>query len=152
MYDSSVETWRHIHTVQKYMLKVINLLLRRSHEHDQSKLSSPEKELFDTYTPLLKDCTYGSEQYKEFLVKLKPALDHHYANTLHHPESFPNGIKGMSLIDLVEMIVDWQAAVARHNDGDIRKSIEINQKRFGYSDELKQIFLNTLPYLEGAGV
>ena len=31
----------------------------------------------------------------------------------------------------------------RHNDGDIMKSIEINQERFGYSDDLKQLLINT---------
>lgn len=61
----------------------------------------------------------------------------------------PNsGILGMSLLDLIEMLCDWKAATLRHDDGDIRKSIEINQKRFGYSDELKTIFLNTLGLIE----
>jgi hypothetical protein len=50
----------------------------------------------------------------------------------------------MTLIDLCEMIADWKAATLRHNDGDILKSIEINQSRFGYSDEVKQILLNTV--------
>lgn len=36
-----------------------------------------------------------------------------------------------------------KAATLRHNNGDLRKSIEMNQRRFGYSDELKQILLNT---------
>ena len=53
-------------------------------------------------------------------------------------------VLGMSLFDLIEMICDWRAATRRHADGDILKSIEINQKRFGYSDELKQIFYNTV--------
>lgn len=53
----------------------------------------------------------------------------------------------MSKIDLLEMLCDWKAATLRHNDGDIRKSVEINQERFGYSDELKQILLNTLDLL-----
>ena len=57
------------------------------------------------------------------------------------------GIRGMNLLDLVEMICDWKAATMRHADGDILRSIEINQKRFGYSDELKQILLNTVPLL-----
>lgn len=60
------------------------------------------------------------------------------------------GICGMTLLDLVEMICDWRAATMRHADGDIRRSIEINQKRFGYSDELRQIFLNTLSEIEDA--
>jgi hypothetical protein len=40
--------------------------------------------------------------------------------------------------------MDWKAATLRHADGDILKSIEINQKRFGYSDDLKEIFKNTV--------
>lgn len=53
------------------------------------------------------------------------------------------GLHGMSLLDIIEMLCDWKAATLRHHDGDILRSIEINQKRFGYSDELKQILLNT---------
>lgn len=52
----------------------------------------------------------------------------------------------MDLIDLMEMMCDWKAATLRHNDGDINKSLEINQKRFGYSDELKEIMKNSLKY------
>jgi len=44
----------------------------------------------------------------------------------------------MQEIDKLEMIADWQAAVSRHKDGNILKSIEINQKRFGYSDKDKE--------------
>jgi hypothetical protein len=63
-------------------------------------------------------------------------------------ESTKYGLSGMTLVDLVEMLCDWKAATLRHADGDIRKSIEGNQKRFGYSDELKQIMLNTLEVIE----
>lgn len=60
------------------------------------------------------------------------------------------GLHGMSLLDLIEMLCDWKAATLRHDNGDIRKSININQKRFGYSDELRRIFLNTLAGIEAA--
>jgi hypothetical protein len=49
----------------------------------------------------------------------------------------------MSLVDIVEMLVDWKAASERHLDGDIVASIETSQVRFGFSDDLKAIFLNT---------
>jgi hypothetical protein len=55
---------------------------------------------------------------------------------------------GMSLIDLLELICDWKASSMRHSDGDIKKSIEINQKRFNYDDTLKQILLNTVSFLD----
>ena len=57
----------------------------------------------------------------------------------------------MNLVSILEMLCDWKAATLRYADGDIHKSIELNQKRFGYSDEFKQVFLNTLPLLEGYG-
>ena len=46
------------------------------------------------------------------------------------------------------MLCDWKAATKRHATGDVIRSIEQNQERFGYSDEIKQIFLNTVPYLK----
>lgn len=148
MFDSRPTTMNHITEVQNIMWEVIHDLSRRANVHDQSKLASPEVELFDMMTPKLAASTYGSEEYKGFLGELKPALDHHYAHNSHHPEHYANGINGMSLLDLIEMLCDWKAATLRHSDGDIRRSIELNQKRFGYSDELKAIFLNTLKAIE----
>jgi hypothetical protein len=100
-------------------------------------------EYFDEYTPKLAGCTYGSDEYKQFLKELKVALNHHYSIGRHHPEHFENGIRGMNLVDLVEMICDWYAATKRHNDGDMMKSIAMNQERFGYSDDIKALLENT---------
>ena len=91
-----------------------------------------------------KDTFYGSDEYKEFLAGMKPALDHHYAENRHHPEHFENGIDGMDLFDLVEMLFDWKEATERHNNGDILKSLDINEKRFNISPQLKQILANTV--------
>ncbi len=147
-HDSRVDTYIHIQEVQHNLDLVISDLTRRAFVHDQSKLESPEVEVFDEFTGRLKATTYGSDEYKSCLAAMKPALDHHYANNSHHPEFHGDGVKGMSLLDVIEMLCDWLAATKRHADGDIRKSIEINQKRFGYSDELKQILFNTLPVIE----
>lgn len=148
MYDSTKETKLHIQKVSDYLDDCIFELSERQVSHDWDKIEDPvEKELFDTYTPKLKNCTYGSDEYKSFLEGLRPALDRHYLNNRHHPEHFENGIRGMNLIDLLEMICDWKASSERHSDGDIYKSIEINQKRFGYSDDLKNILKNTADFL-----
>lgn len=103
--------------------------------------------MFDEYSSNLKHCTYGSEEYKSFLDGLKPALNIHYANNRHHPEHFADGIRGMNLLDVLEMICDWKASSERHADGNIYRSIEINQSRFGYSDEVKDILKNTVDFL-----
>ena len=142
--DSRPDTYEHIQKVQRNMHTVIVAMLERLRDHDQSKLVTPEVEIFDEYTPKLAAVTYGSDEYKQFLKEMKAALDHHYANNSHHPEFHKEGIRGMTLLDLIEMVCDWKAASQRHTDGNIRKSIDVNQLRFGYSDELKQIFYNTV--------
>jgi rubrerythrin len=53
------------------------------------------------------------------------------------------GVSGMTLLDVIEMLCDWKAAGERHADGSITKSLEINKKRFGISDQLASILDNT---------
>jgi hypothetical protein len=151
MYDSRPDTEKHIAEVRKRLGWVIDELAIRSRDHDLSKFESPEKEIFDEMTPKLAATTYGSDEYKGYLAGMKVALDHHYAANSHHPEHYPDGIRGMSLGDITEMLMDWWAATTRHDDGCIYCSIEINQTRFGYGDDLKAIFINTIRSMEDAG-
>ncbi len=144
------KTLEHIKEVRLLLLCCIEGLVARAEGHDRSKMKWPEIEIFTKYTPRLASSTYGSKEYKQFLKKMKPALDHHYAHNRHHAEHFSNGIRGMNLLDLLEVVCDWTAAAKRHKMGDIRKSIEINQKRFHYSDDLKQILKNTLEVFKEA--
>lgn len=138
------ETMRHIEMVRNLLNNVIVELLERGKKHDQSKLASPEVELFTEYTEKLADSTFGSQEYEDLKTAIAPALEHHYANNRHHPEHHKHGVNDMNLIDLVEMLCDWKAASTRHNDGNIRKSIEINGTRFQMSPQLIQIFENSV--------
>lgn len=142
-YDSRPDTYHHIGVVRSYLGQVIKELLDRADGHDASKLVDPELDTFNEYTPKLKESTFGSDEYKGFLIGMGEGLQHHYANNRHHPEHHYDGINDMTLIDLVEMICDWIAATKRHNDGDIHRSIDINQERFRYDDQLCQILHNT---------
>lgn len=142
-YDSNTDTLLHIKRVAELMTNASSELIKRANIHDSSKLESPEKELFDEFTPKLKGCTYGSDEYKEYLKELKVALDHHYKNNSHHPEYYENGVNGFDLFDLMEMFFDWKAAGERHADGNIYKSIEINKDRFNLSEQTVSIFTNT---------
>lgn len=129
--------------VRNYISFCIKELLHRAEQHDQTKLESPEKELFDEFTEKLRACTYASDEYNANKKLMGEALNHHYAHNRHHPEHHKHGIKDMTLIDLIEMLCDWKSSSMRHNDGNILKSIEKNQERFGYSDDLRIIFENT---------
>lgn len=143
MSEVKFKTMRHIEAVRNLLLVCIENLHTRMITHDQSKLEFPEEEIFEKYTANLKELTYGSDGYFKTLEKMKPALDHHYSINRHHPEFHENGIKDMTLTDLMEMLCDWYAASQRHADGNIFDSIEMNQKRFGYSDELKRILISS---------
>lgn len=143
MYDSTAETLLHIKRVNELLLLFAEQLMHQAIKHDATKLEEPEKQGFDKYTPRLKNTTYGSPEYQKCLDGLSEVLKHHYEHNFHHPQSYANGIEGFDLLDLMEMLVDWKAASERHTDGDIFKSIEINQKRFGLSDQLTKILQNT---------
>jgi hypothetical protein len=146
-YDSRTDTALHILNVASQLKEILENLEKRRREHDKSKLEEPEKSMYDEFTPKLRGSTYGSDEYKGFLRDMGAALQHHYAENSHHPEHYPNGINGMSLLDLIEMLADWKAATSRHADGDIQKSLEINKERFGMSDQLAEIFQNTVKEL-----
>lgn len=171
-YDSRPDTWAHIHEVRTKLDQVISDLLDRGNRHDQSKLEEPEVSVFNEFSPKLKKSTYGSKEYKGFLESMGVGLEHHYAVNDHHPEHFvgtyvsgrrlevetsgwrqgfidlpPNaGIHGMNLVQMLEMLCDWKAATMRHDDGDLRKSIEHNAERFGYGDEIKDLLMHTAAY------
>lgn len=152
MSEGRFRTMRHIETVRNYLNAVIAEFMSRAEKHDQSKLCPPEVEIIEKFTPKLRDSTYGSPEYLEFLIEMKPAIQHHYAMNRHHPEHFPNGIHGMNLLDLLEMLCDWKASAMRHRDGDLRASLDLNQSRFGFSDELKGLLLNTVEMIEALDV
>lgn len=142
-YDSAKDTTDHINRVRELLDLMAGRLYNRATVHDETKLTSPEKELFDEYTPKLKGSTYGSEEYKQFLEELKVGLDHHYAYNSHHPEHYSNGIDGMSLLDLVEMLCDWKAAGERHTDGSMERSLRVNKDRFKIDPQLQSVLENT---------
>lgn len=142
-YDSRADTLIHSQRVGELMVQLVTETLQRSTCHDRSKTLPPEVDTFNEFTPKLKDSTYGSDEYEGFLVSMGAGLAHHYESNRHHPEHFTNGVNGMTLGDLVEMLADWKAATERHTDGDLAKSLEIQRERFGMSDQLVAILRNT---------
>lgn len=146
-FDSRHDTEGHILRVRELLYIVQGKLEERGFKHDRSKLGDVEKPAFDR-AQRLKTITYGSPEYKDCLKELGPALEHHYANNAHHPEHYKNGIDGMSLLDLVEMLCDWKAAGERHADGSMDRSLKVNRDRFKISDQLYSILENTAKEME----
>lgn len=143
-YDSKGDTLEHIGKVRSFMSHIVRCLLHAADKHDDSKLRIPEKEHFDRMTPKLSGVTFGSDEYRAMLKELGPAIEHHNKMNPHHPEYYVNGINGMNLVDIIEMLCDWKAATLRHADGDIQRSLKVNAKRFGMDKQLVDILSNTI--------
>lgn len=140
-YDCTEDVKRHQEVVKHFIKEIWFDLAERMKNHDKSKLEHPEKEMFDEFTPRLKEFKFGSDEYKQALGDMGEALLHHYSENRHHPEHFARGIDGMNLSDVVEMVCDWRAAA-------LIKGNEINMdylaKRFNVSEQLASIILNTV--------
>lgn len=152
--ECNEETRKHIAKVQYYIKLITDELTLRGLNHDLSKLSSPEVEIFAKNTRKLARLKFQNEngevsdEYKASLAAINEATAHHYAVNRHHPEHYPNGINGMDLVDIVEMLCDWKAASLRQHDGNLLKSIEANAKRFNISKQLLEILENTAKLID----
>lgn len=144
MPDSTQDTIDHINKVQVRIAEFQAALDERASLHDRSKLQEPEKSGFDVLTFKLAELTYGSDEYRAALKEAKPIIDHHYAVNSHHPEHYKDGIAGMSLLDVVEMLCDWKAATERVNQGSMTQSLNVNQDRFNIDPQLLCILANTV--------
>lgn len=139
---SIARTLAHSRRVGELMGQPTVELVQRMTQHDLSKTQSPEVEHFDAAPPLDK-LVYGSAEYEASRAALKPALDHHYANNRHHPENHEDGVAGMTLVDLIEMLADWKASTERVAGGDLSRSLVINGDRFAMKGQLLAILHNT---------
>jgi len=147
-YDSTQDTEDHIGKVRARLNYICECLEARAQWHDRSKLQEPEKSGFDVLTLNLKDLVYGSDEYRAALAEARPVIDHHYAANSHHPEHYENGIAGMSMLDVIEMLCDWKAASERTKQGSIAQSLAHNKQRFRIDDQLYSILVNTVKELD----
>lgn len=146
--DSRQATVDHIEEVRNNLAQVISDIAHRKLVHDRSKLEEPEKSGFDRATNL-KGLTFGSDEYNAQLADMQDILDHHYhhPDNRHHPQHFEMGLEGMNLIDMLEMVADWVAAVKRHADGNIWDSLEYNRQRFDMNEQTYIMIANTIVYM-----
>ena len=118
-------------------------LENRAEVHDDSKRVEPEKSAYDRAVPEMRKHPYGSPEYKAATKALGTALQHHFEHNSHHPEHYPEGIAGMDLLDIVEMLCDWRAAAERPpGDGTVRMTVNVERHRI--EPQLAAILANTL--------
>jgi len=148
MLEGEIATRLHIKDVSDLLLTCSMELQKRAMNHDESKLLPPEHEKFSLAAARFKEPgnEYGSEGYEKTKEWLGEALEHHYANNSHHPEHYPDGVAGMNLFDVLEMLIDWKAASARRS-ADGMLDLSANQANHKVSDDLMALLKNTADYL-----
>lgn len=142
-YDSRADTLAHIHHVRDNIGVFVAEMLRRGRVHDASKFTAEEKPALDAALPLLEGVAYGSPEFQAVLDRIGPALQNHYRCNSHHPEHYgADGVAGMDLFDVVEMVCDWMAAAQRHPTDGVK--VTHNVRQFGIDQQLEAIITNTL--------
>ena len=144
MADANRITQEHINRVASLIDEFVAQLEDRADNHDESKFLPIEagplqemQDLIDKEGP----APYGTEEYRRRTALLGPMLEHHYKNNRHHPEHFPNGMKGMTLVDVVEMLCDWKAASER--GGESRINLSYSAQKYGIDPMMLSILQNT---------
>lgn len=126
-----------------FMLKQIARLLEaRADQHDLSKFDLEEFQGFCELDNARK-YEYGSPEY-EAVVHGNTAAKLHVSRNRHHLEYHPGGLGDMSMIDVIEMLCDWEIArQQRDTEIDIDVTWQTRQRRFDLSDE-ETVFLRNI--------
>ena len=131
--------------------RVIDNLYHRGENHDDDKLEGDTLDYFYEISGKFEHAKFGSQEYENVLERLKPTLDKHYMINDHHPQHNKNGISGMNLMSILEMLVDWKSASSAYGDTPFEESMMINKKRFNIDEQLFEVMRNTaksLGYLD----
>lgn len=139
----------HVSLVRENISLLIGKLLDRAEKHDFTKTIDPERSAFDELQKVIDadgPAERGTPEYHRRTGLLGEALSHHYTYNSHHPEHYPNGIAGMDLIDLVEMVCDWRAANVQR-DGGAPMSLSYSIEKYGIDPQLASILKNTVERL-----
>lgn len=131
----------HIAKVKGYLTDASYELLGRCYSHDQSKLVEPERSAYEGVDEATEAFEYGTPEYRAAIeAHLGAARWHHYQHNSHHPEHYPNGIAGMTLFDLIEMLCDWRAVC---DDKSKLLDLAVNRRVYNMSDDVYKILANT---------
>lgn len=137
-----VKIIQHINQVAYLLKEMARQIEARADIHDSSKFGLDEFAGIVHLTKARK-YEYGSPEY-EALVHNNNAAKIHVKTNRHHLEYWSNGLDDMSLVDVIEMLCDWEIARQQRDiETDIDKTWQARQERFNLSDN-ETSFLMTI--------
>jgi len=135
---------KHKEDIAKMLAKFAGEISYRSAIHDNSKFDTDEFNACSENVNEFGKHEFDSPGERELRLRLSDAFSSHRKKNRHHPEHFDNGIDGMNLIDLLEMVADWRSASNRNAGDSIRKSLPIVQEKYKISPQLMNVLTNTI--------
>jgi hypothetical protein len=123
---------RHRDFVRKNTQTLVNKLQERALLHDISKLQDKEFDGFVELDVERENWELGSKEY-ENISKTNKAIALHHSRNAHHPE-YHKELEDMSLLDLVEMVIDWKSAAETYSN-DSQKSLEYGLSKHKWSEK-----------------
>ena len=152
MSDDSTEEYikRHIARVRERLNVIIRILNKRAAMHDDSKLEEPELSLWKKMDRE-KRYPYGSSEYLDKIQRNKKVFQLHYLKNRHHPEHYANGVRDMTLIDVIEMLCDWIGYKDHLSYSEATDIVHQQMVKYGMASKddeetnlLEQVMINTL--------
>ena len=140
--------YHHKFIVMKFLNEAIRHLIKRAEEHDNSKFSEAELPHLAEVASEIGKHPYGTPEHEEVRKRYAYLYNEHYKQNRHHPEHFANGIDDMTLVDLIELLVDWKAASVKNPNGSIENSIRVGTEKYNISPQLVKILENTAKELK----
>lgn len=136
----------HKKKVKDRMLFLAKEIIKRAEEHDDSKLKPPEINWLIEMDKEPK-VEYGTPEYFEKIKKWDKFFKHHYKNNNHHPAHYnEQGVYGMTIVDLVEMMCDVISYIKELHVYQASNIIKEQKERFDIDEGIAQILINTLNY------
>lgn len=135
--------YHHKFVVLQHINIIIQDLIKRAEEHDMSKFSESEFAGLIAAHEDIQAHPFGTPEHEEARKKHSTVFNSHYKENRHHPEHFENGVEGMTLVDLIEMLCDWKSSSMRTSEGSIENSIKSAAEKYNIEPQLLKILENT---------
>lgn len=122
---------RHRENLADLLEELANELRHRARRHDRSKLTLELFEGFAEINRVARELPFGSPEYTASLKKANReggCVARHFATESHHPEYHQPG--QMGFLDIIEMVLDWQAASLTYGQNSFEDSLPIQRERF----------------------
>ncbi len=148
--ESLLTIMRHRETVADGLERLAEELRRRARVHDRSKLLPDEFSGFVLIGAASQVAAYGTDEYRNSMRAAQEKTDCvrlHYQRNSHHPE-FHFDERRMPWLDVIEMVIDWDAAARTYGQGTVKDSLSIQRRRFQFSDSQWWLIESVANWLE----